>query len=69
MVSEPEKFTEMVSILGLGKEGRAITSKCNDDEQWRISGVKFLKQKFFDQAIKCFTYSGDKSLVDRCVAF
>ena len=65
----PEKFEGESKVLDQILGEKLINSKHNDVEQWRIQGVKFLKQKYFAQAIKCFTYSGDQSLVDRCNAF
>ena len=43
-------------------------SQC-DPEQWKFQGLRFLKQKNYHQAIKCFNFAGARDLALRCKAF
>jgi len=36
---------------------------------WKLQGLRFLKQKNYHQAIKCFQFSGERALALRCRAY
>lgn len=47
---------------------QGINDETSTPEQWKIQGIKLYQKKYYDQAIKCFTFSGDQKLVKRCEA-
>ena len=36
---------------------------------WKFQGLRFLKQKNYQQAIKCFRFAGERGLALRCRAY
>jgi len=47
----------------------ALSKEKSSDEEWRIQGIKLFKKKYYDAAIKCFTFSEDPDLVIRCKGY
>ena len=47
---------------------RSILKKTSNEE-WRNQGLKMLKHKYYEQAIKCFEKAGDQILLKRAQAF
>ena len=39
--------------------GQLSSESDSNPEMWRMQGLRFLKQKNYNQAIKCFSYAGD----------
>ncbi|OMJ83259.1 hypothetical protein SteCoe_15847 [Stentor coeruleus] len=50
------------------KDFMAIAQKTSGDA-WRIQGERMMSHKFYDQAAKCFSVSGDKFLESKALAF
>lgn len=50
-------------------EAGALKGETSTEVEWRIQGIKLFKKKYYDAAIKCFTFSGDNDLVQRCNAY
>ena len=49
--------------------GGTLSQERSSEEEWRIQGIKLFKKKYYDAAIKCFTFSGDLDLANRCLAY
>jgi hypothetical protein len=47
---------------------QGISDQGSTKEDWKIQGIKLFKKRYYDQAIKCFNFSGDPDLVKRCEA-
>lgn len=50
------------------KDFMAIAQQTSGDA-WRIQGERMMSHKFYDQAAKCFSVSGDKFLENKALAF
>ena len=48
--------------------GKLGDAKC-DAEMWKFQGLRFLKQRNYSQAIKCFQFAGERGLALRCRAY
>lgn len=65
MLQEPDKY--MSPEIAKFYE-RGIADQSSTPEQWKLQGIKMFRKKYYDQAMKCFQYSGDSKLVLRCAA-
>lgn len=66
MIDQPEKLNS--DILEIFQAG-ALQNEESTPEDWRIQGIKLFKKKYYDSAVTCFNFSGDKDLVKRCLAY
>lgn len=47
---------------------KGIADQSSTPAEWKIQGIKLFRKRYYDQAKKCFTFSGDQNLVLRCEA-
>jgi hypothetical protein len=60
-----QKIIELEKNQSDSGQGLLSVAK-KDPELWRMQGIRFLKHKNYQQAIKCFIYSDDRKLAVRC---
>ena len=68
-LQEPsEADVQMISTLTAEVPAGTLGQQPCDQETWKLHGLKFLKQKNYEQAVKCFTYARSRQLTLVCKA-
>ena len=67
---EKDQKKQIVTSSGDKQESKgSLGDQVCDPEMWKMQGLRFLKQKNYHQAIKCFRFAGEKHLALRCKAY
>ena len=65
-VEKPDRYDILSST---GEEVMGSIAESTGKLAWRAQGLRMMKHRFYEQAIKCFDYSGDSVLRQRAEAY
>ena len=65
-IQQPDRFDILTST---GEEVMGTIAEKTGKLAWRAQGLRMMKHRFYEQAIKCFTYSEDAVLRQRAEAY
>lgn len=65
-VERPDRYDILTST---GEEVMGSIAESTSKLAWRAQGLRMMKHRFYEQAVKCFDYSGDSVLKQRAEAY